>query len=85
METSFFFFFLYAFFGFLLVSFYKVIADYLYKLILVYTDKLEVAQLFIFKVDSKNKNSLLFSTRVFTLSFGLAIAMFSAYHMYLGF
>lgn len=81
METQFLFFFLYAFFGFILVLCNKQISFFAYKLILLFTDKLQLDEFFIFKVDKNNKNSLIFITRGFTVSFGLSIVAFSIYHV----
>jgi len=67
------FFFLYTFFGILLIIFNKDISNVLYNLILYYTDKLKIKELFIFKVDESNRNSMFFLTRAFTVLFGLAI------------
>ena len=72
----------YIFFGFLLLIFNKQISNLNYKLILFYTNKLRLSEIFIFKVDSHNRNSLIFLTRSFTISFGLLIIGTSSYYLY---
>lgn len=69
----------YTFFGFLLIIFSRKIANILYNLILYYTNKLKLNDLFIFKVNSKNRNSMFFLTRSFTFLFGVFIVVFSIY------
>lgn len=81
MDPQFLFYYLYAFFGLLLVLFFKKISYIAYNLTLIFTDKLQIDQLFIFKIDNKNKNTLLFIMEAFTLTFGLAIVLFSIYHV----
>ncbi len=68
--------------GILLILFNKQIAQINYKLMLYYTDKLNLKDVFIFKVDNTNRNSLFTLTRAFTLILGLFITATCIYFLY---
>jgi len=73
---------IYGALGLLLVLLNKKISDLNYKLILFYTNKLRLKDLFIFKVNNQNKNSMRLLTRFFTVTFGFMIFMISLYYIY---
>ena len=72
----------YGILGTLFILFNKQIGDFNYKIVLYYTDKLRLKDWFIFKVDHKNKNSMYFLTRSFSVIFGISILASSIYHLY---
>lgn len=70
----------YGIVGLLFIIFNKKIAELNYKLVLFYTNKLNVKDFFIFKIDHNNRDSMFFLTRSFTIFFGIGIFAFSLYH-----
>lgn len=62
-----------------MILFNRYITDFLYKFTLYLTDKMELKEVFFFKVDHSNRNSMFFLTRTFTIFFGIFLASFSFY------
>jgi len=71
----------YNFLGLVFIIFNKKLSYYFYNLILYYTDKLKLSEVFIFKVDNTNRNSMFFLTRCFTIFFGVAIILLSLLYL----
>lgn len=67
--------------GLLMLIFNQSINKLYYKFVMFYTDKLSINQLFLFKVNHKNKGTILKLTRVFTIAFSSFILLFSAYYL----
>ena len=72
----------YAILGLIFILFSKQIGDIYYKLVLYYTDKLNLNDFRMFKIDHKNKNSMYFLARSFSIMFGIFILASSIYHLY---
>ncbi len=75
-------FYLYIFLGILFVLLNKKISNLLYGLILYFTNKLNIEDLFIFRVDNENRNSMFFLMRSFTILFGISLILISFYFIY---
>ncbi len=73
---------IYSFFGFLIFLFNKKIAHVLYNLVLYFTNRLHISDVFIFRIDDKNRNSMFFLMRSFTILFGLAIISSCLYQIF---
>lgn len=71
----------YVILGILFIIFNKFIGEWMYKLTLLFTDKLKISELFIFRVDSKNRDSFFFLTRSFSIFFGIFITVLAFYSM----
>ena len=71
----------YTILGFIFIIFNKKFSYYIYNLILYYTDKLKLSEVFIFKVDNSNRNSMFFLTRSFTILLGIAIISLSLFYL----
>lgn len=69
--------------GTLLILFSKSISSYIYKMVLVFTNKANLSELFIFKTNKTQRDSFFMLARAFTIIFGLLIATFSIYVLYL--
>lgn len=69
----------YVLLGLFLIFFNKFIGAWVYKFTLLFTDKLKLSDLFIFRIDSKNKDSFFFLTRSFSIMFGICIIAASFY------
>lgn len=72
----------YAFIGLLLIIFNKYVSEITYNLVLYFTEKLNLTEVFLFKVDETNKNSMFFLTRSFTIALGLIIFSTCVYLMF---
>ena len=75
-------FYIYARIGFLMIVFYKKISEIFYNLSLYFTGKMRLKNLFLFKIDKRNRDVLLFWMETFTISFGLFILLSSLYKIY---
>jgi hypothetical protein len=73
--------FLYVILGFIFIFLNKKIGAWVYKLTLLFTDKLRMSELFIFRIDSKNRDSFFFLTRSFSILFGISIVVLALYSM----
>lgn len=82
MEPKTFVFVSYAILGALLIIFNKYIAEFIYKLVLYFTDKVNINELFLFKVNNQNKDSLFSLSRAITLILGISIFTYSIYFQY---
>lgn len=69
----------YIFLGLFLILFNRFIGAWVYKFTLLFTDKLKISELFIFRIDSKNRDSFFFLTRSFSIMFGICIIGASFY------
>lgn len=81
MDSLIFFYSLYALLGTMFLLLNKRLATWGYKLSLLYTSKLSLQEVFIFKLDARNKNSMFTLMRTFTISFGLMLISLSLYMM----
>ncbi|MCA9496077.1 MAG: hypothetical protein KC589_03980 [Nanoarchaeota archaeon] len=72
---------IYALIGLMLILFNRQISDFNYKLVLYFTNKLNLDQLFLFRVDHKNRDSMRVLTRTSTICFGLLIFSLSIYYL----
>ena len=63
----------YSILGLIFILFNKQISDINYKLVLFYTNKLNLKDFFLYKINHKNKDSMRFLTRSFTFLLGLTI------------
>lgn len=72
---------IYAVVGLCLILFNRQISDFNYKLVLYFTNKLNLDDLFLFKVNHKNRDSMRVLTRTFTITFGLIIFSLSIYYL----
>ena len=72
----------YFFLGIVLLILNKYLADLNYKLILYYTNKLNISEIFIFKVNHKNRDSLFFLTRSFVIFFALSLIATTSYYLF---
>lgn len=70
---------IYVILGLTIALFNKFFALWIYRLILVFTDKLQVSEMFLFKIDNKNKDTFYFLIRSFCILFGLILAFSSGY------
>lgn len=73
----------YAALGLIFILFNKKISNIIYSLTLYYTEKLRLKDLFLFKVDDNNRNSMYFLTKNITISLGLLIFATSLYYLYI--
>ena len=81
MDTRIVVFIIYSIIGFLLVIFNKFISELFYNLTLYFTEKINLKEVFLFKVDNTNRNSMFFLTRSFTIAFGIMIIASSIYYI----
>lgn len=72
----------YVILGLILIIFNKQINNLYYKFVLFYTDKLNLSDLFVFKVNNRNKGSLMLYSRIFMIVFGIIIVLFSLYALF---
>ncbi len=79
MDPRMLFFYSYLLLGLSFVIFNKSIGSWVYKLTLLFTDKLNLSELFVFRIDEKNRDSFFFLMRTFSISFGLMIMVFVMY------
>jgi hypothetical protein len=70
----------YLFISLLIILFSKLITINSYKFILCLTEKLNLDEFFIFKVDDNNYHSLICYSRIFLLSFGITIFILTFYY-----
>lgn len=72
----------YIIFGLILAIFNRFFGLWVYRLTLVFTDKLHISDMFIFRIDKKNRDSFYFLMRSFCILFGLMLS-FSAIYVFL--
>lgn len=82
METYRIVFLIYALFGIFLIIFSSFISNFLYNLVLYYTNKVNLKDFFLFKVNHKNKDSLFSLAKYFTCFFGFFLFLVSVYFLY---
>lgn len=82
MDMKFILFGAYAFIGLLLIIFNKYVSEITYNLVLYFTEKLDLQELFLFKIDETNRNSMFSLMRTFTTLFGILIVTTCLYYMY---
>lgn len=61
----------YAIVGIFMTVFNKKVGSWNYKLTLLYTDKLNIGEFFLFKINNANRDSFFFLTRAISVSLGL--------------
>jgi len=83
MEATTFLFCAYALLGLVFFILNKKITYIIYNLILYFTNKLNLKEVFIFRIDDYNRNSMFFLMRSFTILFGLLLIATSAYYFFL--
>lgn len=74
---------IYIFLSILLIAYSKPIAAFGYKFILFYTDKLEIKELYVFKITDHNRDSMFLFMRWFVIIFGGFVIAFSLYKILL--
>ena len=72
---------MYAFIGLLMIIFSSFISHYLYNLVLVYTNRMDLKDAFLFRVNRKNRDSMFSVARYFTITVGLTIIFTSLYYI----
>jgi hypothetical protein len=82
MSLSHFVFHLYAVLGLLIIIFSRLISNFFYNLVLIYTNKMNLNELFIFKIDRNNKDSFYSVAKCFTIMLGMIILISSIYFIY---
>ena len=71
----------YSILGLIMILFNNIISSFFYNLVLYFTDKLNLKELFLFKINRKNKDSLFSLMRSFIIMFGLMILSFCFYFL----
>lgn len=74
---------IYLIFGILMIIFSSKISEFFYKMVLLYTNKMNLKDLFLFKVNNKNRDSLFSLARYITIFIGLVIISTCLYLIYL--
>lgn len=74
--------FLYLFMGLFFIIFSKKISNFVYNLILMYMNKMNLKDVFLFKVDHSNRDSFFSLARWFIIFFGIAIISFCIYFIF---
>lgn len=82
MESRLIIFGLYSIFGFTMILFNFKISNFFNNLVLYFTNKLKIEELFLFKIDDANYDSMFILMKYFTIFFGLFIILFSVYMIY---
>lgn len=72
----------YFLFGMVLALFNKFFGLWVYRLALLLTDKLQVSDMFLFRVDETNRDSFFFLTRSFCVLFGLMLSFAALYFLF---
>lgn len=73
---------LYIFLGLFLIFFSKKISNFVYNLILMYMNKMNLKDVFLFKVDHSNRDSFFSLARWFIIFFGIGIISFAIYFIW---
>ncbi|MFW6286287.1 MAG: hypothetical protein ACOC16_04165 [Nanoarchaeota archaeon] len=82
MELIRFIFHFYLLLGILIIIFNGRISSFFYNLVLLYTNQMNLKDIFLFKVNRKNADSLFSVARYFTITLGLMIIVTSLYFIY---
>ena len=72
----------YCFLGLLLVLFSKTISNFVYNIILMYTDKMNLKDVFLFKIDHSNRDSFFKLARWFIIFLGSSLILFCGYSIF---
>ena len=73
----------YGIMGVLLILFNHKMGEWNYKLALLYTDKLKIQDMFIFRINSKNRDSFFSLTRAISVILGLTFIATAFYGIYM--
>jgi hypothetical protein len=72
----------YVVLGLFFLVFNSKIGSFVYKLTLLFTDKMNLSDFFIFKIDNTNRDSFYVLTRSFSAFFGLALIAAALWVLY---
>lgn len=79
MTQTVFVFYLYIFLGLFFILFSKMISNFIYNLALMYTDKMNLRDVFLFKIDHSNRDSFFSLARGFTIFLGILVISICIY------
>lgn len=73
---------MYALMGVLVILFNRRISNFFYNLVFMYTNKMNLRDVFIFKIDRNNEDAFYKVARCFTITIGLIIFAVSVFFIY---